>query len=98
VHKAKGLEWPRVLMSSNFNKFVELEGDKPVIDLEEAYIMYIAVTRARKKLVISPACAEIISACAAARAGRIGQQPSSDAERSEELHRSRPYSSVVRKN
>src|ERR1019366_6740395 len=50
VHKAKGLEWPRVLMSSDFNRFVELEGDKPVIDLEEAYIMYVAVTRARKKL------------------------------------------------
>jgi UvrD-like helicase C-terminal domain len=72
VHKAKGLEWPRVLMSSDFNKFVELEGDKPVIDLEEAYIMYVAVTRARKKLVISPACAEIISACAAARAAVSG--------------------------
>ena len=46
VHKAKGLEWPRVLMSSDFNRFVELEKGKPVIDMEEAYIMYVALTRA----------------------------------------------------
>jgi superfamily I DNA/RNA helicase len=49
VHKAKGLEWPRVLMSSDFNQFVELEKGKPVIDTEEAYIMYVALTRAREK-------------------------------------------------
>jgi superfamily I DNA/RNA helicase len=90
VHKAKGLEWPRVLMSSDFNRFVELEGDKPVIDLEGAYIMYVAVTRARKKLLLSPACAEIISASAAAKAGRTRQQASSDAESSAELHRNFP--------
>ena len=70
VHKAKGLEWPRVLMSSDFNRFVELAGGKPVIDLEEAYIMYVALTRARKKLFISTACAELISAAAAAKTGR----------------------------
>jgi len=74
VHKAKGLEWPRVLMSSEFNQFVKLEGDKPVTDLEEAYIMYVALTRAHKKLLLSPACAEIISASAAAKAGRTRQQ------------------------
>jgi hypothetical protein len=33
-------------------------------------IMYVAVTRARKKLLLSPACAEIISASAAPKAGR----------------------------
>jgi superfamily I DNA/RNA helicase len=36
VHKAKGLEWPRVLMSSDFNQFVELEKGNPFIDMEEA--------------------------------------------------------------
>ena len=77
-------------MSSDFNRFVELEGDKPVIDLEGAYIMYVAVTRARKKLLLSPACAEIISASAAAKAGRTRQQASSDAESSAELHRNFP--------
>jgi len=66
VHKAKGLEWPRVSMSSDFNQLVELEQAKPVIDLAEAYIMYVAVTRARKELLLSPVCAEIISASAAA--------------------------------
>jgi len=80
VHKAKGLEWPRVLLSSDFNRFVKLEGHKPVVDLEEAYIMYVALTRARKKLLLSTACAEIISASAAAQAGYARQQASSDAE------------------
>jgi superfamily I DNA/RNA helicase len=89
VHKAKGLEWPRVSMSSDFNQFVRLEHDQPVIDLEEAYIMYVAVTRARKKLLISPACAEIISASAASKARRTRQQASTDAERSAEVHGSR---------
>jgi superfamily I DNA/RNA helicase len=93
VHKAKGLEWPRVLMSSDFNRFVELEGGKPVIDLEEAYIMYVALTRARRKLLLSPSCAEIISASAAAKAGRARRQEPSDAESSAELHRSRLYRS-----
>ena len=31
------VKWPRVLMSSDFNQFVELEKGKPVIDTEEAY-------------------------------------------------------------
>ena len=69
VHKAKGLEWPRVLMSSDFNQFVKLEKGNPVIDTEEAYIMYVALTRAREKLILSPACVEAISASAATKAG-----------------------------
>jgi hypothetical protein len=47
--------------------------------------MYVAVTRARKKLLLSPACAEIISAFAAAKAGHTRQQASSDAENAVEL-------------
>src|ERR1700720_349805 len=62
VHKAKGLEWPRVSLSSDLNQFVKLEGPKPVTDLEEAYIMYVALPRARHKLLLSPASAEVISA------------------------------------
>jgi hypothetical protein len=31
-------------MSSDFNQFVRLEHGQPVIDLEEAYIMYVAET------------------------------------------------------
>jgi hypothetical protein len=76
VHKAKGLEWPRVLVSSDFNQFVELEKGKPVIDMEEAYIMYVALTRAREKLILSPKCVETISASAAAKAGSAHTQDS----------------------
>jgi ATP-dependent exoDNAse (exonuclease V) beta subunit len=36
--------------------------------------MYVALTRARKKLLISPACEEIISASATAKAGRPRRQ------------------------
>jgi superfamily I DNA/RNA helicase len=89
VHKAKGLEWPRVLMSSDFNQFVELENGKPVIDMEEAYIMYVALTRAREKLILSPACAEAISASAATKAGRARKQDSRGAENMVELRRAR---------
>ncbi len=89
VHKAKGLEWPRVLMSSDFNQFVELENGKPVIDMEEAYIMYVALTRAREKLILSPACVEAISASAAAKAGRARKQDPRDAEDTVEFRRSR---------
>ena len=42
-----------MLMSSDFNQFVELENRKPVIDMEEAYIMPVALTRAREKLILS---------------------------------------------
>jgi len=89
VHKAKGLEWPRVLLSSDFNQFVELEHAKPVIDMEEAYIMYVALTRAREKLILSPGCVEAISASAATKAGRARKQDSSGAENTVELRRSR---------
>jgi superfamily I DNA/RNA helicase len=84
VHKAKGLEWPRVAMSADFNQFVGLEHGKPVIDLEEACIMYVALTRARKKLLLAPACAEAIAASAATKAGRLKPQPSEDAASPEE--------------
>jgi superfamily I DNA/RNA helicase len=80
VHKAKGLEWPRVLISSDFNRFVEREGNKPVVDFQEAYIMYVALTRAREKLLLSPACADTISTSVAAKADRGGQRLSRDAD------------------
>jgi superfamily I DNA/RNA helicase len=89
VHKAEGLEWPRVLMSSDFNQFVELEKGKPVIDMEEACIMYVALTRAREKLILSPACVKAISPSAATKAGRARKQDSRDAENMVELRRAR---------
>jgi superfamily I DNA/RNA helicase len=89
VHKAEGLEWPRVLVSSDFNQFVELEKGKPVIDMEEAYIMYVALTRAREKLILSPACVEAISASVATKAGRAPTQDSCGAKKTVQLRRAR---------
>jgi superfamily I DNA/RNA helicase len=57
-------------MSSDSNQFVKLEGGKPVADPEGAYIMYVALTRARKKLFLSPAV----------KAGDNKRPASSDAE------------------
>ena len=36
--------------------------------------MYVALTRAREKLILSPACVEAISASAATKAGRAGKR------------------------
>jgi ATP-dependent exoDNAse (exonuclease V) beta subunit len=79
----------RVLMSSDFNEFVELEKGKPVIDMEEAYIMYVALTRAREKLVLSPACVETIAASAATKAWRVSIQDSRGAKSTVQLRRAR---------
>ena len=68
-------------------QFVELENGKPVIDMEEAYIMYVALTRARENLILSPACVETISASAATKAGRAKKQDSRGAEGTVELRR-----------
>ena len=89
VHKAKGLEWPQVLISSDFNQFVKLENGKPVINMEEAYVMYVALTRAREKLILSPACVKVISASAAMKAGLGRKQHSPGTENRVELRRSR---------
>jgi hypothetical protein len=59
----------RGCLCRRINQFVELEKGKPIIDMEEAYIMYVALTRAREKLLISPACVEAIAASAARKAG-----------------------------
>ena len=76
-----------MLMSSDFNQIVELENGKPVIDMEEAYIMHVALTRARENLILSPACVETISASAATKAGRANKQDSRGAEDTVELRR-----------
>ena len=89
VHKAKGLESPRVLVASDFNQFVELKKGNPVIDMEEAYIMYVALTRAREKLGLSPACVKAISASAVTKAGRAPAQDSRGAKNTVQLRRGR---------
>lgn len=69
VHKAKGLEWNRVFLSNDFNQFVERENDKPLLNAEEAYVIYVALTRARDQLVLHPACVDAIEASEGAKAG-----------------------------
>jgi ATP-dependent exoDNAse (exonuclease V) beta subunit len=76
-------------MSSDFNQFVELEKGRPVIDMEEAYIMYVALTRAREKLILSPACAEAISASAATKGGIAHTPDSRSAKNATQLRRAR---------
>ena len=76
-------------MSSDFNQFVELEKGNPVIDMEEAYILYVALTRAREKLILSPACVEAISASADTNAGRVPTQDSRGAKNTVQLRRAR---------
>jgi ATP-dependent exoDNAse (exonuclease V) beta subunit len=49
--------------------------------------MYVALTRAREKLILSPACVEAISASAATKAGRAKKQDSRGAEDTVELRR-----------
>ena len=49
THKAKGLEWPIVKLSSDF----KFPGDNTeVISQEETNILYVAVTRAQEKLLV----------------------------------------------
>ncbi len=62
VHKAKGLEWPRVLVSSDFNRFIRRELGVPRRNLEEACVIYVALTRARNQLFIHPECVKELKA------------------------------------
>ncbi len=56
VHKAKGLEWPRVLVAADFNRFITREHGVVRRNLEEACVIYVALTRARNQLLIHPEC------------------------------------------
>jgi hypothetical protein len=62
VHKAKGLEWPRVLIASDFNRFIRRELGVVRRDLEEACVIYVALTRARHQLLIHPECVNELKA------------------------------------
>jgi superfamily I DNA/RNA helicase len=58
-HKAKGREWDSVTLFSDFEP--RLSKDilpKPVLNPEEARLLYVAATRARKLLVVPPRLAE----------------------------------------
>ncbi len=62
VHKAKGLEWPRVLVAADFNRFIRRELGVVRRNLEEACVIYVALTRARNQLLIHPECVKELKA------------------------------------
>lgn len=62
VHKAKGLEWPRVLVAADFNRFIHREHGVVRRNLEEACVIYVALTRARHQLLIHPECVKELKA------------------------------------
>ncbi len=62
VHKAKGLEWPRVLVAADFNRFAKRELGVVRRNLEEACVIYVALTRARHQLLIHPECVKELKA------------------------------------
>jgi len=58
VHKAKGREWDRVVMSDDFSPFAKLSDGKDAVDEEEVRLCYVALTRAREEIGIPPKLAE----------------------------------------
>lgn len=58
-HKAKGREWDSVALSSDFEPRIDKDNPKKmVMNQEEARLLYVAVTRTRKLLVVPPRLAE----------------------------------------
>jgi len=58
-HKAKGREWDSVTLFSDFEPRLSKDvPPKPVLTPEEARLLYVAATRARKLLVVPPLLAE----------------------------------------
>lgn len=58
-HKAKGREWDTVKLNNDFEPRVsKKDANKTVINHEEARLLYVAVTRAKKLLVVPPKLAE----------------------------------------
>ena len=58
VHRSKGLEWNNVMLAADFQPIsytVKEEGDKQIVQIKnnaECRLLYVAVTRAKKKLYI----------------------------------------------
>jgi superfamily I DNA/RNA helicase len=74
VHKAKGLEWPRVMVASDFNRFIRREHGVVRRDLEEGCVIYVALTRARHQLLIHPECVKELKASSEACNPDIGNE------------------------
>ena len=77
AHKAKGLEWPRVRLASDFPSLEELhavDGDglpylTPEERDQELHLLYVAVTRARQQLEVNEAVRRCIVSLAPAGRG-----------------------------
>lgn len=77
-HKAKGREWDSVTLFSDFEPRLSKDNPpKPVLNEEEARLLYVATTRARQLLVVPPRLAEKwnVPAAPAPAAGGARVQP-----------------------
>mmetsp|Transcript_359 Transcript_359/g.399 ORF Transcript_359/g.399 Transcript_359/m.399 type:complete len:1047 (-) Transcript_359:284-3424(-) len=61
AHKAKGLEFDTVLINNDFQPFFDSIGLPARVDVEEVNILYVAVTRAKTKLLLTPALQLLIA-------------------------------------
>jgi F-box protein, helicase, 18 len=56
-HRCKGLEWPQVVLVSNFEDFVDEEGERVELNsqelVEELHLLYVAMTRAEEAMEIN---------------------------------------------
>ena len=77
-----------MLMSSDFNQFVELKKGKPVIDMEEAYIMLCGADLCAGETAPLSCVRGAIAASAATKAGHIPTQNSRGAKNTVQLAQS----------
>lgn len=56
-HRCKGLEWPQVVLVSNFEDFVDEDGERVELNtqalVEELHLLYVAMTRAEEAMEIN---------------------------------------------
>ena len=77
AHKAKGLEWPRVRLASDFPSLEELhardQDGLPYLTPEERdqelHLLYVAVTRTRQQLELNAAVRSYLASSAPAGSG-----------------------------
>ena len=98
VHKAKGLEWPRVQMAADFRRFITREAGVARRDLGEACVIYVALTRARNRMTIHPDCvAELKASSDALNPAPNGNLKPDDVTPREQQKIARAYSSRRRR-